>query len=73
MTYLNLAKNCFNETGIFCAPNNPQSIANSVNLILTNHSIKENILNNAYHRVIDRYSWETVSTKMKEVFDKVSK
>lgn len=62
-----------NETGIFCAPNNPQSIANSVNLILTNHSIKENILNNAYHRVVDRYSWETVSTKMKEVFDKVSK
>lgn len=60
-----------NETGIFCAPNNPQSIANSVNLILNNHNIRENIVKNAYNRVVERYSWDTVSTKMKEVFDRV--
>lgn len=62
-----------NETGVFCAPNNPQSIANSVNLILTNNNLRENIVRNAYNRVVERYSWETVSNNMKDVFDKVSK
>lgn len=60
-----------NETGIFCAPNNPQSIANAVNLILANPGIKEKIVTNAYNRVVARYSWNTVAQEMKSVFDTV--
>lgn len=61
-----------NETGIFCAPNNPQSIANAVNLILKNPAVKEKIVDSAYARVVDRYSWDKVASDMKAVFDKVS-
>lgn len=59
-----------NETGIFCAPNNPQSIVKSINLIIENKSLREKIVNNAFNRVNERYSWENVSGQMKRVFDK---
>ncbi|KND46689.1 MAG: Glycosyltransferase [Parcubacteria bacterium C7867-006] len=61
-----------NETGIFCAPNNPQSIAKAVDLISEDSSLKQKIINNAYNMVTERYSWDTISHKMKAVFDKVS-
>ena len=61
-----------NETGIFCAPNNPQSIARSVKLIMENKDLVDKIVSNSYKMVTQRYSWDHVSEKMKGVFDKVS-
>ena len=60
-----------NETGIFCAPNNPQSIVNAVNLILKNENIKNSIVARAFDRVTDRYGWNHVAKEMGVVFDKV--
>lgn len=59
-----------NETGIFCAPNNPQSIVKSVNQLLENKALKEKIVQNAFNRVSERYSWENVAGQMKRVFDR---
>lgn len=59
-----------NETGIFCAPNNPQSIVKSINLIIENKALREKIVLNAFNRVNERYSWENVSSQMKRVFDR---
>lgn len=61
-----------NKTGVFCSPNNPQSIAKAVKLILENKNIKEEIINNAYKMVVEKYSWDNVAVQMKTVFDKIS-
>lgn len=61
-----------NETGIFCAPNNPQSIARSVKLLMENKELVSKIVNNSHKMVIQRYSWDSIAQKMKSVFDKVS-
>ncbi|TSC70615.1 MAG: glycosyl transferase group 1 [Parcubacteria group bacterium Gr01-1014_46] len=58
------------ETGVYCSPNNPQSIAKAVNLILEDDSLRNQMVENAYNRVKDRYDWNHVSVQMKEVFDK---
>lgn len=59
------------ETGIFCSPDNPQSIVKAVNLLLEDKLLKENIVKNAYNNVNSKYGWDKVSVQMKDVFDKV--
>ncbi len=58
------------ETGIFCSPDNPQSIVKAVNLILEDGLLKENMVKNAYDNVYSKYGWDKVSIQMKDVFDK---
>jgi glycosyltransferase involved in cell wall biosynthesis len=62
------------ETGVFCSPDNPQSIANAVNLILSDHELREKIIYNAKDRVIAKYGWDHIAQKMKGLaFDKLLK
>lgn len=60
------------ETGIFCSPDNPKSIADAVRVIVDDNNLKEHIINNALDRVKMRYSWDFIAQEMKEmVFDKI--
>lgn len=61
-----------NETGLFCSPDNPQSITKAVNKILGDESLRTLIVENAYNRVVERYDWGHVAKQMGEVFDKVA-
>jgi glycosyltransferase involved in cell wall biosynthesis len=54
------------ETGIFCEPNDPHSIADAVNLLVNHPELKNHIIEKAKGRVIERYSWEKVAKDMKE-------
>jgi glycosyltransferase involved in cell wall biosynthesis len=61
------------QTGIFCAPDNPQSIVLSVQSLLENPKLKDYIVQNAFKRVSENYSWDLVAEQMKErVFDKIA-
>ncbi len=60
------------ETGIFCSPDNPKSIADTVTYLTNNFDLKEKIIEQARNRVAERYSWEKVSGSMKQVFDLLS-
>jgi len=60
------------ETGIFCSPDNPQSIVRSVNMVINDHDLCRKIVKNAYSRVIEKYSWDCVAKEMKNVFDKIN-
>lgn len=60
-----------NETGVFCSPDNPQSIVKAVNKIIDDEILRKQIVENAYTRVVERYDWNHVAVQMKEVFDKV--
>ena len=62
------------ETGVFCSPDNPQSIAEAVKLLINDQTLRKHMIEKAKARVIERYSWEHIANLMKtEVFDKISK
>lgn len=56
------------ETGVFCAPDNPKSVAAAVQFLLEEKALKEKIVNQAFNRVVERYSWDHVAREMKKVF-----
>jgi glycosyltransferase involved in cell wall biosynthesis len=60
------------ETGVFCEPNDPQSIAAAVNKLISDRELVERIRGNALKMVKERYDWDLVAREMKErVFAKV--
>lgn len=59
------------ETGIYCAPNNPQSIADAVEFILNNPELVRDIILKAEKMVKEKYSWENVSSQMLSVFNQI--
>ncbi|MBI4155988.1 MAG: glycosyltransferase family 4 protein [Candidatus Zambryskibacteria bacterium] len=59
------------ETGIFCSPDNPRSIADAVTLLLNESNLREHIREKAKARVVERYSWSYIAHQMKEIFDKL--
>ncbi len=61
------------ETGIFCAPDNPQSIKEAVNLLMQDNALRQHIIEKAKTRAVGRYSWEHISEEMKSVFERFVK
>lgn len=59
------------QTGYFCKPNDPQSIADTVKRVINDPS-KHQVTENAINLVIEKYNWDKISVQMKEVFAKVS-
>ncbi len=59
------------ETGVFCAPDNPKSIALAVELLLEDTALVTRITTQAKTRVIERYGWDCVARQMKDVFDTI--
>ncbi|KKQ08431.1 MAG: Glycosyl transferase, group 1, partial [Candidatus Daviesbacteria bacterium GW2011_GWB1_36_5] len=58
------------QTGYFCEPNNPESISKTVVRVLEDTN-KEKILENAYKLAKEKYDWNLIAEKFKEVFKKV--
>ena len=60
------------ETGVFCSPDNPKSLAEAIMFLIKNPEIVESIRLKAYKRVSSRYSWDIISRDMKDrVFNKI--
>ena len=63
-----------NKTGLLCKVQNPQSIAEKVTYIRQHQDEKENIIENAYQLVKEKYDWSIISRKMQtDVFEVVLK
>ena len=54
-------------TGLFCEPNNPQSIAEKVKLLLSDNSLREKIIGNAQKLVAEKYDWDLIAEKMRAI------
>ncbi|HOZ36429.1 MAG TPA: glycosyltransferase family 4 protein [bacterium] len=61
------------ETGWFCEVKNPQSIAEKINYILEekNKDEVERVVANARHMVEEKYDWNLIADKMKNIFDSI--
>lgn len=54
------------ETGVFCRPDNPKSVAEAVMEIMDNPNLREKIIRQGKERAMSRYSWDVVVKDMKE-------
>jgi len=63
------------ETGWFCEVKNPQSIAEKIKYILDKKNEQEvqKVVTNAKKMVKEKYTWEIVSKKMKNIFKELIK
>lgn len=61
------------ETGWFCEPNNPESIAEKIKLIAdpTNQESIEKVADKARRLVEEKYNWDKVARQMDEIFEKL--
>ncbi len=54
------------ETGLFCSPDNPKSLAGAVCTLIEDRLLVSKISYQGRARVLARYSWETIAEEMKE-------
>jgi len=60
------------ETGLFCEVRNPKSIADKVNLLFEDKSLREHVINGGMRMAMERYDWNLIAKMMKEnVFDRL--
>lgn len=59
------------ETGLFCEPANPQSIAEKIEILLRNQGLRNKLVKNAKQMVFDVYNWDKISEKIKKVYNSV--
>lgn len=55
------------QTGYVCEPQNPESVAKTVQRVI-NDVGRNRIIENAYRMVKEKYDWDLIAGKMKEVF-----
>jgi glycosyltransferase involved in cell wall biosynthesis/ubiquinone/menaquinone biosynthesis C-methylase UbiE len=56
------------ENGLFCEVNNPSDLAAKIQLLLSDNSLREKLIDNARNMVYQNYSWQMISGKMKKIF-----
>ena len=61
------------KTGWFCEVENPKSIAEKINYVLDEKNKEEvsRVVENARKLVEEKYNWNKISEKMKEIFNKL--
>ncbi len=60
------------QTGLFCGVHDPRGIAENVELLMSDNSLREKIKENAKAMVESKYDWNIITKDMKEkVFDKL--
>lgn len=58
------------ETGVFCAPDSPQSVYLAIDNVLSDPMGKKALMVlKARERVVERYNWDYIAPEMKKVFD----
>lgn len=58
------------QTGYFCEPNNPSSVATTIQRVI-NDPQKNTVIENAIKMVKEKYDWDLVAVQMRGVFDSI--
>lgn len=54
------------QTGLFCEVNSPQDIARKAEIFIRDAALREEVIDNAMHMVVDHYDWKKIAADMKE-------
>ncbi len=60
-----------NETGLFCKIKNPQDIAKKIKILSENHALREKIIGNARKMIEEKYNWDNIARKIKDIFSEL--
>jgi glycosyltransferase involved in cell wall biosynthesis len=61
------------ETGVFCQPRNPESIAKAVLRIQTEPGLRDRLMRNGEALVRERYEWDGIAKRICSLFDHLIK
>ncbi|PJE58194.1 MAG: hypothetical protein COU81_02175 [Candidatus Portnoybacteria bacterium CG10_big_fil_rev_8_21_14_0_10_36_7] len=56
------------ETGLFCKPNNPQSIANALIKLIKDKKLYDNVVRGGIELLKNKYNWDAISEKMEKIY-----
>ncbi len=59
------------ETGLFCQPKSPESIAQKVKEVLEDDLLREKLIKNGLELVREKYNWDNIALKMEEAFNQL--
>ncbi|MFH1583340.1 MAG: glycosyltransferase family 4 protein, partial [Candidatus Falkowbacteria bacterium] len=59
------------ETGLFCEVQNPKSIANKIELLLSNETLRQKLILNGKKLVAEKYNWNIIAKQMESIFEKL--
>lgn len=54
------------KTGLFCDVHDPKDIARKVEMYIRDRNLRDEIVENAMHMVLDRYDWQVIVKEMRE-------
>ena len=60
------------ETGLFCKVNDPEDLADKINMILNNEMLKQRLIENAKKLVEERYSWDKIAKEYEKIFNSLN-
>jgi len=60
------------KTGIFCEPNNPDSVAAAVLRIQNEDGLKQKLIEQGSKLAIEKFGWENITQDMRRLFNKLS-
>ena len=56
------------ETGLFTKVDDPEDLAEKINLILSNIELREKIIKNAKELVVQKYDWDKIAGEFRELY-----
>lgn len=59
------------QDGLKALPGNPDSLAEKIIKLLTDHNYAESLRNNGYRKAVEEYSWQGIARQTKEVYNQV--
>ncbi len=60
------------KTGIFCQPQNPASVAEAINLILSDDGLHLSLIEAGRNLVREKYNWDDIAKKMREIYENIN-
>jgi len=61
------------ETGLFCKVDDHKDLAEKIKLLMTDEEIAKRIAENGRRLILEKYDWDNIAPKMKEIFAKLLK
>jgi len=59
------------ETGVFCQPDDPESIAVAIERLLTNEKLRSHVIEKGRAMVPETYNWDVIAKTMRGIFDRL--
>jgi len=59
------------ETGLFCEPGNPKSIAEKIEILIKDKELRNKLVKNAKKMVLEVYNWDKISEKLERVYKEI--